>query len=173
VHVDDYAGTITRPPGVRIDSGGLAKGLAADLAAEILAGYPIYCVLCDGDLRAGGTAGLARSVSVLQPGSSDGDVPLVLELADGGVATSGVNARSWRTATGEAAHHLIDPRTGRPANTGITQVTALAPTAVEAEIRAKAALLSGVDAAAGHLPHGGVLITADGVIVQIPNPATH
>ena len=42
------------------------------------------------------------------------------------------------------------------------QVTALAPTAVEAEWRAKAAVLSGPEAAAGWLPHGGVVVLDDG-----------
>ena len=57
-----------------------------------------------------------------------------LTLTDGAAATSGVTRRGW---------HLIDPSTGRPARTGIVQATALAPTALEAEVRAKAALLAG------------------------------
>ena len=43
--------------------------------------------------------------------------------------------------------------------------TALAPTALEAEVRAKAALLAGPEDAADHLPHGGVLVLASGEIV--------
>jgi thiamine biosynthesis lipoprotein len=83
-------------------------------------------------------------------------------LADGGVATSGIGRRSWLDARGRPAHHLLDPATGRPAFTGLVQVTALAPTALEAEIRAKAALLSGPDAARAWLPDGGVLVADDG-----------
>ena len=63
---------------------------------------------------------------------------------------------------GRPAHHLLDPATGRPAFTGVVQATALAPTAVEAEWRAKAAVLSGPEAARDWLPHGGVVVLDDG-----------
>ena len=67
----------------------------------------------------------------------------MLRLATGAVATSGLNVRLWRRADGTPAHHLLDPATGDPAWTGVVGATALAPTALEAETLAKAALLSG------------------------------
>ena len=70
--------------------------------------------------------------------------------------------RSWLTRDGRPAHHLLDPGTGRPAFTGVVQATALAPTATEAEILAKAALLSGPEGAQKWLRHGGVLVFEDG-----------
>lgn len=167
VGVDEDAGTVVRPPGIRLDGGGLAKGMAADLAATLLADHPLFCVVCDGDLRAGGTAGAARPVTVTDP--RDRSVLAELVVTDGGVATSGVHVRRWRTADGEAAHHLLDPRTGRPAQTGIVQATALAPTALEAEVRAKASLLAGPETAAAQLPHGGVLLHADGRVQHLPS----
>jgi len=112
---------------------------------------------CCGDLRLGGTA---RTVQVTSP--FDGDVMHELSLAGGGVATSGIGKRSWLDANGRPAHHLLDPSCGRPAYTGLVQVTALAPTALEAEVRAKAALLSGPDHAQGWLAHGGVVVRDDG-----------
>ena len=73
------------------------------------------------------------------------------------IATSGIGQRSWLDADGRPAHHLLDPRTGRPAFTGIVQATALAPTAAEAETLAKAAVLSGPEhAAAVAAPRRGV-----------------
>jgi thiamine biosynthesis lipoprotein len=84
------------------------------------------------------------------------------ELADCAVATSGIGRRSWIDAGGRPAHHLLDPSTGAPAFTGVVQATAIAPTAVEAEIRAKAAVLSGPDAGPDWLAHGGVLVFDDG-----------
>jgi thiamine biosynthesis lipoprotein len=87
----------------------------------------------------------------------------VLRVTDGAVATSGIVRRSWRTARGEAAHHLLDPATGRPAWTGLLAVTALAPTTLEAETLSKAALLSGPDGARRILArHGGIAIHDDG-----------
>ena len=108
-------------------------------------------------MRIGGTA---RAVAVESP--FDGHVIHRFELADAGVATSGIGRRSWLDGRGEPAHHLLDPATGRPAYTGIVQATAVAPTALEAEIRAKAALLSGPADAADWLPHGGVVVLDDG-----------
>ena len=54
IHIDDAAGTITRPPGVKLDLGGSAKGLAADLAAELLAPYGPCAADLGGDLRVHG-----------------------------------------------------------------------------------------------------------------------
>lgn len=78
------------------------------------------------------------------------------------MATSGIGRRSWLDAAGRPAHHLLDPATGRPAFTGVVQATALAPTAAEAEARAKAALLSGPEGASAWLPHGGLVVLDDG-----------
>ena len=66
-----------------------------------------------------------------------------LELADGAAATSSPLRRTWH-AGGRPAHHLIDPHTGRPAQTGILQVTVVAAEAWRAEVAAKAAFLAGL-----------------------------
>jgi FAD:protein FMN transferase len=85
-----------------------------------------------------------------------------LELGAGGVATSGIGRRSWIGPDGRPAHHLLDPSTGRPAFTGVVQATALAPTALEAEVRAKAAVLAGPVQGRHWLSRGGVLVFDDG-----------
>ena len=55
--------------------------------------------------------------------------------------------------------------------TGLAQVTALAPTGAEAEMRAKAALLSGPSRAAEWLPHGGLIVADDGRLEVLPAAA--
>lgn len=170
IAVDGGRGTITRPPGVRIDGGGLAKGLFADLLADELATHASVGIDCAGDLRLAGMDGAPRGVRVASP--FDDGVLHAFELAAGGVATSGIGRRSWLDARGRPAHHLLDPATGRPAFTGLVQATALAPTALEAELRAKAALLSGADRAAAWLPHGGVLVRDDGEHAVISPPSS-
>jgi thiamine biosynthesis lipoprotein len=160
LRLDPVARTVTRPPGLALDSGGLAKGLVADLLANALAAHASFAVDCAGDLRVGGAAGVRRQVLVASP--FDGEVVHAFELADAGVATSGIGRRSWLDADGAPAHHLLDPATGRPAFTGVVQATALAPSATEAELRAKAAVLSGPEGARGWLPHGGVVVLDDG-----------
>lgn len=157
VSSDRAARLVTRPPGLRLDGGGLVKGLAADLLAGALSTHESFAVDCAGDLRVGGSL---RAVQVAGP--FDGEVLHVFALSDCAVATSGIGQRSWRGADGRPAHHLLDPATGGPAFTGIVQATALAPTALEAEMRSKAAVLSGPRGAAGWLPHGGLVVHDDG-----------
>lgn len=159
-------GAIVRPGGVRLDSGGLAKGIAADLMAAELRGLDAWVVDCAGDVRLGGTAHLERVVHVANPNGSP-DPIYSFHLHAAAVATSGTTRRAW-----VGGHHLIDPRTGAPANTGIVQVTALAPTGLLAEVRAKAALLSGVTGAAAHLPDGGVLVTDAGTVHHLDGAAS-
>ncbi len=165
VRTDRRAGTVTRPGGVRIDPGGIAKGVFADELASLLGGYGAFVVDCGGDMRLGGRLGLTRDVRVASP--FDESILHTFMVASGGVATSGVGRRSWLDRDGHPAHHLLDPATGRPAFTGIVQVTALAPTATEAEWLAKAALLSGPVAAERILVHGGAIVLEDGNFVVL------
>lgn len=166
IEVDDCAGTISRPPGLRLDSGGIAKGLAADIAGAPLERHATYAVDCAGDMRIGGATGVPRAVGVDDP---DGPGLLTtLEVTSGGVATSGISRTSWRREAGAPAHHLLDPSTGRSAYTGALQVTALAPTALEAEVLAKTALLRGPAGARLALRHGGVVVLDDRSVEVVP-----
>jgi thiamine biosynthesis lipoprotein len=161
VHVDDAAGTISRPPGVKLDLGGSAKGLAADLAAELLAPYGPCAADLGGDLRVHGDH------EVLVPNPVTGMLAEIVGLHGDAVATSGIDKRVWWDAQRRPAHHLLDPATGAPAWTGIVSATAKAPTAALAEALAKAAVLAGP--AAGRTivsRHGGLLITWDGAVLS-------
>jgi len=115
--------------GAAVDLGGLAKGWLADRLAERL-GPNVLVNLC-GDLfaRGGGATGEGWPVGF-------GDRTLLLK--DLGAATSGTTKRAWA-----GGHHLIDPRTGRPAQTDLSEASVLATTATDAEIYAKVALLLG------------------------------
>ncbi len=171
ISVDRDAGTVSRPPGLRIDSGGIAKGLLADLVAKSLREHPGYAVDCCGDIRIGGAGGAPRTVRIADPAGGE---PLhALAVRHGGVATSGIGKRSWLGDDGAPAHHLLDPASGAPAFTGVVQATAQAPTAFLAEVYSKAALLSGPETAPERLPYGGVLVLDDGSVevVEAKGPA--
>ncbi len=157
---DTRSSSVLRPPGLQLDSGGLAKGLFADVLAETLSGHESFAVDCGGDLTLGGAGGAPRAIDVQSP--FDGSTIHSFELACTGVATSGIGRRAWLGADGRPAHHLLDPATGRPAYTGVVQATALAPSAVLAEIHAKAAVLSGPTDGESWLRWGGVLVLDDG-----------
>lgn len=160
--VDEASGTVTRQPGLRLDAGGIGKGLAADLVAEYLGGFGprAFTVNCLGDIRCGG---FPRSVEVTSPFDAE-SVIASIPLADSAIATSGTTKRTWTLGDGRRSHHLIDPRSGRPSETGLVQVTAIAPTGTEAEARAKAALLSGPGECDRWLLDGGVIVREDGTI---------
>ena len=160
VRVDRNAGTVTRPPGLRLDSGGIAKGMFGDVLASVLSAHESFAVDAGGDVRFGGTGGLLRPVQVASP--FEDSVLHVFELRHGAAATSGIGRRSWLDSDGRPAHHLLDPASGRPAFTGVVQVTALAPTATEAEARAKAAILGGPGNVVQWLSHGGLVVYDDG-----------
>jgi thiamine biosynthesis lipoprotein len=167
VHVDAARRTVTRPPGVMLDSGGIAKGLFADLIAQRLAPAASFAVDCCGDVAIGGSAAIERAVLVDDP-FGRGEPLHEFALARGGVATSGIGRRSWTGADGLPKHHLLDPSSGRPAYTGVVQATALAPTAADAEVRAKAALLSADPRWLAE--HGGVLVFDDGSHAVVEQP---
>ena len=145
--VDIDGSHITLGRDVRLDLGGIAKGYAVDRAATILDEVGPCLVNAGGDLAARGGR---------WPVGLDG-TDLVLELADGAIATSGRDRRRWRRGNDER-HHLIDPATGRPAVTDLLHVTVIAPTAVEAEILAKIAFLG------GDVEVPRVLVRADGTV---------
>ena len=164
----DAEGRVVRRPGVRLDPGGLAKGMAADLAAATLPPGVRYAISCGGDVAVGGGEPWAVGVR-----SARGEAEVHrLRVRAGGVATSGIGARIWQRPDGGFAHHVLDPATGRPAWTGLVAATAVADGALEAEVLAKAALLSGPLAARRLLRRrGGVLQHDDGRVEVIPAPA--
>jgi thiamine biosynthesis lipoprotein len=157
---DPATSQVTRGTGTRLDPGGVAKGVFADELAAMLDGFDAFAVDCAGDICLGGRARLARPIHVTSP--FDGAQLRTFQLRDGAIATSGIGKRSWLDADAHPAHHLLDPRTGRPAYTGVVQATAMAPTAAQAEVLAKAAVLSGPDHATHWLRYGGMFVRDDG-----------
>lgn len=127
--------------GTGIDLGGIAKGWLADRLAGELGENCL--VNLGGDLfaRGRGPDGEGWPVAL-------GTATVLLQ--EQGAATSGTRRRAWNGG-GEVLHHLIDPRTGRPARTDLSQVSVVAGTATEAEVHAKAALLLGSALAPAHL----------------------
>jgi thiamine biosynthesis lipoprotein len=92
-----------------------------------------------GDLAIGrpDPSAAAYSVGIVEP--FDDRVVHEIEIAGGGIATSGVGSRLWADGNGGHAHHLLDPATGEPAWTGVVMATALAPATLQAETLAKQA----------------------------------
>ena len=93
----------------------------------------------------------------------------MVRLGDGGLATSSVSARRWRRG-GRQWHHVVDPRTGLPADGPWRTVTALGRTAAAANAATTASIVLG-EAAEEWLVDRGVaarLVGHDGRVVRTP-----
>lgn len=157
---------------VRFDSGGIGKGLAADLVAtEALAnGAAGALVSLGGDLRvAGAWPDDGWRVAVRDPGEGGG---AQVKLRDGAICTSGTSRRRWRNTNGSIGHHIIDPRTGGSAtHPSATAVSVIDRLAWRAEVMTKVALLakrSVLVERVARMPDAAVLLwDADGRYEQI------
>jgi len=112
----------------RLDLNGVVKAAAVDDALRLLSG--------PGWISAGGDVATNAALELELPGGGS------VRLVSGGLATSGRTKRRWLRA-GEEQHHLIDPRTGRPAASPWDEVTVGAATCLAADVAAKAAFLLG------------------------------
>jgi thiamine biosynthesis lipoprotein len=168
IELDAATASVCLPAGVGFDPGGIGKGLAADLVvAELLAlGADGACVNLGGDVRVAGDAPDGSWVVAVEHPWRPGPIARVY-LRDGGVATSSRARRRWVTSTG-AAHHLIDPTRGEPADVGVLTASAVAATGWQAEAFAKAAFLAGLPDGLDLLDRaqvGGVLVDDDGAVL--------
>lgn len=168
--LDAPTAVVRRPPGLRLDLGGIGKGLAVDLVADVLlgAGVESAIVSLGGDVRLAGrvpTGGF--TVPVVDPWDGTELTALVLQ-EPGAVVTSSTRRRRWQTDDGGWAHHLIDPRTGRPADRGVAAVVVVAAEAWWAESLAKAALVLGAVEGASLLERHGAaaLVLRDDTSVE-------
>jgi thiamine biosynthesis lipoprotein len=151
VQMDPVHRTIRVPVGVQLDFGGIAKGMAVDKAVEVLSQEGITPVL----VNAGGDLAVAEVPhSGAWPVAVGEEMNPVVALHYGALATSGTSRRRWRRA-GVTYHHLLDPRTGYPSRTRVVRATVWAPTATQADVLAKVALLQGWRAGAAFLETRG------------------
>jgi FAD:protein FMN transferase len=175
VVLDGIVRSIRLPRGVTLDLGGIGKGYAADVvAAELMrveaAPWRGVLVNLGGDLRASGSAPSPAGWIVEVDDPLGTGATGMLALASGAVATSTRLRRAWARG-GTALHHLIDPRTGMPAETGLASVTVIAGDAWRAEVLAKAAFVAGVAAAGAVVTEAGatgLLVTDAGDVVELP-----
>jgi len=143
IELDPSDQTVRLPKGSRLDLGGIAKGWAAERAAERLAMHGPVMVSAGGDIALRGIRRRSTPwrIAVGDPHAPERDL-ITLGLRSGGVATSGTDYRRWNSG-GVPMHHLIDPRTGAPSSTDLVSATIVAPTLELAEAAAKVAILLG------------------------------
>ncbi len=166
---DEATHTLNLPVTIHLDFGGIAKGWAAHCAAQRLAGYGPALVDAGGDIAISGlrSGGDPWPVGINNPFEKDSHFD-TLRLGCCGVATSGKDYHRW-LKDGAWQHHIIDPRTGVPAVTDVLAATVVAPTVIQAEAAAKAALIlgsrNGLDWLESDPALAGVLVLDDGGVV--------
>jgi FAD:protein FMN transferase len=117
---------LAKPRSVQLDLNGVVKALAVDEALRLIDG--------DAFVSAGGDLAMRGGTTVALPDGS------IVSVDAGGLATSGTEKRRWLRG-GKLQHHLLDPRTGRPARSRWTAVTVAAGSCLAADVAAKAAFL--------------------------------
>ncbi len=145
LRIDARSQRLMLAAGASLDSGGIGKGLAADLVTRELldAGALGALVNLGGDLRCAGqppAGGWEVSLDdAWRPGEPSG---WMIRLQTGAVATSSPLQRRWRYADGSWGHHLIDPRTGAPMAARFAAVSVVARSGWVAEYLTKTVLLA-------------------------------
>ena len=171
IEVDYDTSTLRVPSTTAIDLGGIGKGFAADIVAEsiIEAGAAGALVNVGGDLVVLGSPSDDTSWYVgIEDPLRPPDHLAVLRLLSGGVATSGTTLRRWTSPSGDAAHHLIDPRLQHPSGSGLLTATVLAVDAATAEAFATAAMMLAAPDAVDLLDRiglAGLVVTASGEVL--------
>ncbi len=172
VQVDPGRPAVRVPRGVELDFGATAKALAADRAARACARALNGGVLVNlgGDLAVGGAPPEGGwPVRVTDDHESSFDAPgQTISITSGGLATSSVAVRRWRRGEDEL-HHIINPATGRPADSFWRTVSVAAATCVAANVASTAAIVRGAPALSwlDSLRLPARLVGADGRVAHV------
>ncbi len=147
--VDAAAGTVTKARReLTVDLSAVAKGYAADRVADTLAalGFDRVLVEVGGELRAGApkSDGSPWRIAIEQPDMAGRSIHQVVGVTREAVATSG-DYRNVYELDGVLYTHLIDPRSGRPAQHSGASVTVIHPSGLMADGWATALAVLGVD----------------------------
>ena len=141
--------TVELPAGMELDLGAVGKGYAADETAQILADYGVESALLDfgGNVLAMGSRpdGTPWRIGVRDP-NSDGTLG-VLEVTNQSVVVSGGYERYFVGEDGERYWHILDPETGAPARSGLTQVAIISPESKLCDALSTAVFVMGLEEA--------------------------
>jgi len=172
IEIDDARCTIRVPDGVELDLGATAKALAADRAAcaaagatgcGVLVGLGGDIAVCGAPPAGGWAVGIADDHA-----AAPTEVHTTVAVRGGGLATSSTTVRRWRSGDSDL-HHVIDPRTGRPALTPWRTISVAATSCVEANVASTAALVLGATAPAWLEQRGlpARLVSLGGAVVPV------
>lgn len=178
-HITISGDLVTLDNGCSVDLGGIAKGYASDCVAEIFK----RCGVEHAVISLGGNAyvcggkvdGSPWSVEVKDPQNTDAGAA-IFTMYDGFAVTSGGYQRNFTAEDGTVYQHIIDPRTGKPAQSDLLSVTVVAQNGTMADAYSTALYVMGEQGACDFWrSHAGefdlILITADGRVLYTPSLA--
>lgn len=146
-HINIKGGTVTLDKNTSLDLGGIAKGFASQKAAEILKEYGVTSALMSlgGNVRAVGSKpdGESWSVAVTDPDDNSKSIG-TLKISDKAVVTSGGYQRYFEE-NGQIYHHIIDTKTGYPADSGLKSVTIVSENDTLADALSTALFVMGLE----------------------------
>lgn len=159
--------TVTLDAGMQIDLGGIAKGYIADQVAAMVRPLVVGATLnFGGNVYAVGHKpdGSAFNLGLQKPGSISGTALAVVKATDVSMVTSGTYERYFEL-DGVTYHHILDPKTGLPADSDLCSVTIMSESSMDADALATACIVMGLEKARQLLEAQGlqaVFITRDG-----------
>ncbi|HCG58911.1 MAG TPA: hypothetical protein DEV97_02765, partial [Lachnospiraceae bacterium] len=160
-----------------IDLGGIAKGYASDCLMELFREYELTgaIVSLGGNVQCYGAKpdGSAWNVGIRRPfpGSGGQELLGILTAKSEAVITSGSYERYFTDPdTGHLWHHILDPSTGYPADSGLVSVTIICESGLRADALSTACFILGADKAAdlwrsGKQDFDMILVCQDGSII--------
>jgi len=166
IQLNEIEHSVRIPPGLELDFGGIGKGWAADQTAQALRSIGPCLVDAGGDIAVFGSLkdGSGWPVGIENPLDPEEELTQV-EVTNKGIATSGRNKRHWMKA-GAFQHHILDPRTGLPAESDVLSATVIAPDVMQAEMAAKVINIIGSEAGliwlTGKSDHEALVVLMDG-----------
>ena len=173
-------GEVKLPPDVRLDLGGIAKGFTSARIMDIFAenGITSGLVSLGGNVQALGHKpdGSLWRIGIQDPNNLD-DIFATVEIADQAVITSGPYQRYFEE-NGVRYHHIIDPRTGYPADSGLISVTIISSDGTLADALSTSLYIMGPDRAASFWKEhqdqfDAIMMTNDGTVLVTSGLADH
>ena len=161
--------TVTLPEGMEIDLGGIAKGYIADQVAEMIRGKVHGATLSfGGNVYAVGLKqdGTPFNLGIQDPNGVTGEAIAIVQATDASLVTSGIYERYFMVDD-TRYHHILDPKTGLPADSDLASASILDVSSMDADALATACIVLGLDKAKAlleDLGRDGVFITRDGAI---------
>ena len=157
--------------GAAVDLGGIAKGYAAEQCAAVLeqSGATAALLSLGGNIQTYGTKpdGSAWMIGIADPQQPEQAVASVAVTGTKALVTSGGYQRNFE-AGGVRYHHILDPKSGYPAESGLTSVTIIADSGTLADAYSTALFVMGLEKATEfwrrEQSFAAVFITTDGVI---------